>query len=169
MESRHGLPQDVQDYVRLTEQGRLYDHLQESLRTNYKRKVFKRMFFEQVFYCQASDYKARLREGFKTLFPNVQRAIDDLKAEDYKNASRTLQRREAQFVIHGVCRRMFEEHPEAPVLTIHDSVLTTPKWAKQVEGIMNEEFLLLGMRPTLTVKDYGGPHRNRQESLGAGW
>src|SRR5215469_190006 len=153
LSARNQLPQDVQDYVKLTEQGRLYDYLMEKMRVRYKsRQVFKRRFFEQVFYCKPSEYKAQMREAFKTLFPNVHRAIEDLKAVDYKNAPLTLQRQEAQFVIHGVCRRMFEEHPEAPVLTIHDSVFTPPEWVGQVEEIMNEEFLRLGVRSTLNVK-----------------
>ncbi len=167
MESRHGLPQDVQDYVKLTGQGRLYDYLMEKMGVKYKnRQVFKRRFFEQVFYCKPSEYKAQMREAFKSLFPNVQKAIEDLKAQDYKNAPLTLQRREAQFIIHGVCRRMFEESPEAPVLTIHDSLLTTADWMCQVEEIMNEEFLRLGVRPTLTVKGYGRPHKAPRRLLG---
>lgn len=102
--------------------------------------------------------------------PFAMRRIPQIvKAEDYKKAPHTLQRREAEFIIHSVCRRLCEEHPEAPILTIHDSLLTTPKWVKQVEGIMREEFMQLGVRPTLTVKDYARPHRNHQEALGAGW
>lgn len=165
IESRPGLPKDVQEYIKLTEQGRLYDYLMDKMRVKYKsRQGFKRRFFEQVFYCKPSEYKAQMREAFKFSFPNVQKAIEELKAKDYKNAPLTLQRREAQFVIHDICRRMFEEHPEAPVLTIHDSVLTTSKWVKKVERIMREEFLRLGVWPTLTVKDYDRSHRNRQNA-----
>lgn len=150
--SRHWLPHDMQDWIKLTEQGRLYDWLMAKMVTPYKsRKVFKRKFFEQCFYNEPSDYKAKMREQFKTLFPTVQEAIDELKAEDYKNAPLTLQQQEASFILDTVCKRLFEEHPEMPVLTIHDSILTTPQYQSTAQKVMEEEFMRLGVRPTLKV------------------
>src|ERR1017187_1335507 len=39
--------------------------------------------------------------------------------------ARAMQRAESDLVIRRVCGRMTEHYPEAPLLTIHDSIMTT--------------------------------------------
>lgn len=58
-------------------------------------------------------------------------------------------------MILGVCARLMEEHPDCPVVTIHDSILTTPRWVEVVTKVIHEEFARLGITPTLHVEDYG--------------
>lgn len=150
----YGLPNDMQAYIKLTEQGRLYNYLGHEAQTNYTPKVFKRKVFGQVFFNQRTTKPARIRDAFKRLFPSVYKHIDELKHHDYKNAAYTLQRKEADFIINTVCRRLFTELPEVPILTIHDSILTTSKHAPQVYALMMAEFHKQNLNPTIKTTEY---------------
>lgn len=55
-------------------------------------------------------------------------------------------------MINRVCRRIMVEIPEAPIFTIHDSILTTSPYPPSIEAIILEEFQSLGIRPTLRRK-----------------
>jgi hypothetical protein len=60
-----------------------------------------------------------------------------------------MQREEAKFMLHTVCRRLFTYHKEVPVFTIHDSIMTTEEHVPLVRRIISEEFHRLGLHPTL--------------------
>ena len=64
-----------------------------------------------------------------------------------------LQRAESQFVIGTVCRRLVEEFPDTPILTVHDSVMTTPPHVDVVVRVIRDEFDRLGVQPTLRVEE----------------
>src|SRR5262245_48364739 len=96
-----------------------------------KRGQFKKDFFGKVFYCKPTYY-TRERRAFLDEFPTVFRYITDLKRDDPRNAPLALQQAESRFVIGTVCRRLTEESPGTPILTIHDSVMTTPPHAETV-------------------------------------
>ena len=57
-------------------------------------------------------------------------------------------------MINRVCRRLMQEHQEVPVVTIHDSILTTRKNVTLVRKIIEEEFLRVGLQPTLHEEEY---------------
>jgi hypothetical protein len=63
--------------------------------------------------------------------------------------ARAMQRAESDLVIRRVCGTMTEQYPEAPLLTIHDSIMTTPMWAGKVERFLIEEFARLGIHLAL--------------------
>ena len=44
------------------------------------------------------------------------------------------------------------EHPDMPIFTIHDSVMTTKANADIVKGIMVEEFANYGVEPKLRLE-----------------
>ena len=79
------------------------------------------------------------------------------KRKDHGFLPRLMQNIEANFVINTVCRRLMKEYPEAPVLTLHDCLLTTESHADLVARVMREEFDRLGLEPSLHVRDHGLP------------
>ena len=109
--------------------------------------------FEVLF--GSNRLKSRLKDIFDDMFPGVSEVIRVHKRKDYAFLPRLLQNIEANFVINGVCRRIMTEMPDAPVYTIHDSILTTRPFVGPIRQIMVEDFARLGLTPTLHEKDYG--------------
>ena len=58
-------------------------------------------------------------------------------------------------LIEGVCGRLAVEYHECPVITIHDSILTTLQWVATVQRLIHEEFAKLGIHPTLRIEGSG--------------
>ena len=153
--NRDFLTPDEQHFVTLCEQGKLYRTLKEEMEEQempllhrVKTELFKVLF-------GSNHLKSRMKDVFKELFPSVAEVIRVHKTKDYRFLPRLLQNIEANFIINGVCRRLMVEMQDAPVYTIHDSVLTTRPFVEPIRQIMIEEFARLGLTPTLHEKDYG--------------
>jgi len=143
------LEPDEVSFVRICEAGKLYETLMERMEFPV-RSWAKEVFFEILFGHNHS--RSQMRADFTEDFPNVAEAIRVHKRKDYAFLSRLMQNIEANFVINTVCRRVMNEYPDAPVLTIHDCLLTTPAHVGTIAAIMREEFARLGLSPTLKVK-----------------
>ena len=112
------------------------------------RDHLKRLFFADVFYGRVK-VDTPLTRLFARLFPTVYHVILDCKRERYQDLARKMQREEAKFILHTVCRRLFKYHEAVPVFTIHDSIMTTEEHVPLVRGIIIEEFDRIGLHPTL--------------------
>lgn len=155
--------------------GTVYEHLMaehnaavtaagEQHKAITSRKKFKPLFFQQVIYGDNRVAYARdtdIALLFKAMYPSVWRFITEWKLwrggtedqdESFKRLAIRMQQRESRFVIGRVCTRLTEHHPEIPLLTIHDSILTTPDHVETVFRVMTEEFARLGVRPKLRVE-----------------
>jgi hypothetical protein len=65
----------------------------------------------------------------------------------------TLQRMESRIMLRRVTKTISEVLPTAPLLTVHDSILTTPPYADQVKRIMQQELeQVTGLKPGITVE-----------------
>jgi hypothetical protein len=111
------------------------------------------MFFTDVFFGR-NIVQTPLTELFSREFPSVARFIRQQKQADYRTLAQNMQRAESRFVIDIVCRRLMDHHRDIPVVTIHDSIMTTPEHAATVKRIMDEEFQRMGIRAT--VRTDGG-------------
>jgi len=153
--NRDFLTQDEQNFVMLCEQGKLYRTLKDEMeeREMPLRHWVKTELFEVLF--GSNRFQSRLKDIFKELFPAVAEVIRVHKRKDYAFLPRLLQNIEANFVINTVCRRIMVEMPNAPVFTIHDSVLSTRQFVEPIRKIMFDEFAKLGLVPTLHEVDYG--------------
>lgn len=136
---------DMKSYGDMVCEGKLY----ESLCNNLPRDIAKKHLFEAVFFGRHKHHYA-LEEDFKKLYPGVYDFIRATKRKDYRHLAHALQRTESQFVIHTVCNRLMRDHPDLPVLTIHDSILTSDPVL--VRNIMAHEFWKLGLMPQLRVE-----------------
>lgn len=85
-------------------------------------------------------------------FPGVASVIRSHKRDDYAELARQMQKRESDLIIGSVCGRLMREHPEVPVLTIHDSLMTTPEHSDLIAGMVREAMEGAGIHPTLTVE-----------------
>jgi hypothetical protein len=117
---------DLLKYRELTCSGRFYDYLMQKMGVPPdRRSEWKRDFFGGVFFC-SNRTQSPFKELFRNEFPTVSEIVCDLKRKDHAHLAHYLQRAESSVMIHRVCRRLMDEHPDTPVLTIHDSISTTP-------------------------------------------
>ena len=145
---------DVKEFIDLCERGILYDDLMRRLNIPAKRRdSFKRLFFSQVFFGKIKT-TGRVRELFARDFPNVYRAINDLKRKDYRQLAYLLQAHESKLMIDVICRRILAELPGTFIATIHDSIMTTPDKADEVRTIMVREFQRFGLNPMIRLEAY---------------
>ena len=143
------VPPDLVEYLALCEAGQLYEHLQGpgQTRDEAKKALFK------VFYGEVGGWKPLFRQ-LKTQFPTVARMLKSLKRHDYAHAARLMQSFEATLMIPIICGRLLRERPKVTVITIHDSILTTPEHDEYVKGVILDEFEKLGVVPPLKVERY---------------
>jgi hypothetical protein len=152
--NRQGLPQDVIEFVRLCEQGVLYDELMRRLGIPARRrKGFKRLIFSQVFFGK-NKQTGKVRELFARDFPTVYKAITDLKRKDYRQLAYLLQAHESKIMIEIICKKILDELPGTFIATIHDSIMTTPDKTDEVRAIMKREFQRFGLNPMIRVESY---------------
>ena len=110
----------------------------------------KEQFFELIYGRNRSQ--SPLKADFTETFPNMAEVVRVHKRKDHGFLPRLLQNIEANFVINTVCRRLMKLLPHAPVLTIHDCLLTTEPNVEAITTVMREEFGRLGLSPTFHVK-----------------
>ena len=147
------LPSDVDKFVKLVEMGKLYEYIAVKGKIETEsRKILKKKLFAEIFFCRNKPYQSKNEILFEGLFPEVYKVIRELKKKDYTFLSKQLQRVESSFVINLVVRRCMNEHPDMPIFTIHDSVMTTKANADIVKGIMVEEFANYGVEPKLRLE-----------------
>jgi len=140
LNNRQTLPGDVIEFIDLCERGVLYDDLMRRLNIPPRRRdSFKRLFFSQVFFGKIKT-TGRVPVLFSRDFPNVYKAINDLKRKDYRQLAYLLQAHESKIMIDVICRRIRDEVPGTFIATIHDSIMTTPDKAEVVKMIMVREF-----------------------------
>jgi hypothetical protein len=115
---------------------------------DFTRDDFKRALFADVFYGRM-QVLTPLTKLFAAEFFQVYQFILAEKKPGYEELARTMQRAEAEFMLGTVCKRLFEYHPDVPVVTVHDSISTTPEHVALVERVVLEEFTRIGINPTL--------------------
>jgi hypothetical protein len=146
-----GMPDDARRYVELCQEGKFYDVLMiEAGIPPDRRSDFKRRFFAHVFFCENWP-ETESAKAFGAAFPSVYAVVRREKEPDYTELAKNLQRAESGLMIGGVATRLMNEAPQIPVLTIHDSIMTTPEHAETVRSVMLEEFAKAGLRPTIKV------------------
>ena len=136
---------DVEAYMDSVCDGTLYD----SLCGNVPRDQAKKQLFSAVFFGD-HKYRYQLEEDFKKHFPTVYRFIRGFKRKDYRHLAHALQRAESSFVIHRVCKRLMEQYPGIPILTVHDSILSPDP--ELVYKVILQEAHKYGLIPKMKVK-----------------
>ena len=161
---RQSMPEDVQRFLTICEQGKLYPMMMDGMGWQGSRQAFKDdVWFAFLYGSNKSDQKLadpekvdlrRLTEFFRSEFPNVYGYMWAKKERNYKRLSWDMQRAESKLMIDEVCFRLADEYPHVPVLSIHDSILTTPTNVVLVTSLITKAFATLGIRPTLGLEDY---------------
>ena len=165
-----GMEEDVKKFIEICLNGTIYEELMKLMNGFGKkytgtRKEMKKKLFKDVFYGK-NQKDNKLKKIFLDNFPHVLEYIETTKNKNYKVLSHIMQREESKFMITNVCTRLMNEHPDIPIITIHDSIMTVPGAVETVKNVMTEEFIKLGVsKPAMTVEACLIPNLN-QSRLG---
>jgi len=132
-------------FVQSVIKGRVYEDFQDhfSLATRDHAKV---EFFKTV-------YSGNV-DRFRQVFPAAGRSLAKLvRKHRYKWVSRQMQWEESDVILRKAVDRLRREHPMIPVITVHDSILTTERYVAVVRRIMLEAFDGLPIKPILRLKE----------------
>jgi hypothetical protein len=113
-------------------------------RNDFKRLLFADCFFGSIY---IDNPITRL---FAAKYPSVWEWIKAKKKNDYRDFARDLQRSESALMIDCICARLMKYHPNLPITTVHDSIITTVDNAGLVERVMKEEYARVGL--TIAIK-----------------
>lgn len=143
-----GTPEDVQFYIYLVCNGRLYDFMCDMLDitdegeiTDFKIDMFARVFFPP----NHKGYHTKEATMFRQHFPTVYEVVMQEKREwdfeekrfKYENLSINMQKVETAAVIDGVLTRLMGKYGmDVWFSTIHDSVLCPAAYEQEVRSLM---------------------------------
>jgi len=140
--------------------GAFYEALQDAFeqqlgyrvkdRKEVKAAVFQVLFTPNQFYGQKQAAPKRL---FAQQYPELYGVLKAIKKKDPKLLPRLLQQIESHVILKVVAKRMQKLHPNVPIFTIHDSIVTTASNQLLVEQLMQDAFTsCIGSAPTLVAE-----------------
>lgn len=117
------------------------------------RDALKPRLFQILYGDKRVMQNAALAPRFERLFPTVYSMLKELKAsKGYAWVGQELQRRESEVIIGGVCGSLMTSFGSVPVLSVHDSLMTTPEHLRLVRSLMRQEFSRYYFLPQLRTK-----------------
>lgn len=158
--------EDVQLFRKLVVDGTFYEEFGEMLKTNATlnlsdgisfRAKAKALTFRSFFSANFLVREGSEMMDFKNNFPNVFRVFQAVKRgrKQHPSLAKVLQNLEAEIVLHRACKRIAELHPEVPIFTIHDSIVTTVDNGPLVKEIFSEVIEEnLGVRPQFKIEKW---------------
>jgi hypothetical protein len=153
-------PSDLMEFQARCERGQVYEHLMQRMnwiegRDRFKdEEVFRILYGANTSYNSQGEFQpSKLQPILESDFPTVWAFIRNYKRQHgYRELSREMQRQESKLMIEGVCGRLMNEFPDCPLVTVHDSILTTEPWVETVAGTIKDEFGRKGLQPTLHIR-----------------
>ena len=125
-------------------------------RSKAKVEVLRMMYFDDKNKYSPAQETFKLFEEYFPVEADVMRV---LKSKDYKDFPVLLQKVEAKVMLHMVCKAIFVQHPNVPLFTIHDSILTTRENAETVRKILEAVYhSILGFVPRTESKELSPDH-----------
>jgi len=151
---------DLGRYLEVCRAGQLYEVLMEEVvkdsrwRHGRDRDRLKKRFMA-VIYGKAKHMGTVVGRAFQKLFPGVFATAERANAESHGWLPRQMQRVESFIVVRRAASRILAEHPDTPLITVHDSFVTHKEHIEKCENILREEFeTAFGMAPAMSVKPF---------------
>jgi hypothetical protein len=138
---------DVDDHIQQCECGTFYEEFAEAIgipcRTRVQRDLVKEKWFWLVF---GPDRRGDEHwERYAARWPTIATTVEQLKQPDYRRVAWTLQRLESDIMLGQVCRSLMH----VPLLTVHDSILTTRAFESLVKETILHKWSTYGVRPKI--------------------
>jgi hypothetical protein len=148
---------DVGAFIELCLGGAIYERLMDL--TGFDRATAKKEFFHVAYGRVFTGSRSRMGKAFMRAFPDCWDGVCRLKEGGYAELARRMQVVESCVVVWRACSRLMEEYPRAPLLTLHDCLVTDEEHVHAFAEVLREEFrAVFGVAPKATVKAFGhGP------------
>lgn len=130
------VPDDLITFIELSHAGLFYEGLGVLWQTD--RETAKKIFYTILF--GRNKRRSNEERVFEAWFPNVYRAIKWAKIDGHNKVAIELQRIESDLVLDTACVYLMEHHPDVPLFTVHDSILTLQEHAALIEKVIRETF-----------------------------
>jgi hypothetical protein len=132
----------------------------EELNTEGKlRETFKTEFFRDVLF-GTGKYASAALELFKTRYPTFHTLLMESKRKGHEQLPIAMQRAEARVIFKAVERFAKCTGGRVPIMTIHDSLVTTTSYLEVARDVLLEVFQELhGVQPMLRIKPFADERR----------
>lgn len=129
---------ELEQFRDLVLNGQIYDFLRESI-PHLTREEIKPMVYHVLF---GPNKRSKADSLFKKHFPSIYNFIIDFKKEkgDYRQLSYELQRAESEFIYNRVLIDFSSKFPNAPFLTVHDSIIIQKSLVIECKEIFEYHF-----------------------------
>jgi len=144
--SKKDLPLDIKNYIKQVVSGKFYEEFAEVLKTENLltdkgediRKTAKIIAFRTMFSPNSHKQHVKEIQLFERVYPNVYKNFAFLKKgkDKYNTLACLLQNIEAELILKIICKEISVKLPNAPIFTIHDSIITTVDYHEKVKQIM---------------------------------
>jgi hypothetical protein len=142
---------EIERYIDVCLSADIYTEFGKS--TGYSRKQVKKYFLATIY---GKPYEAgnnKTGRAFQELFPVIWSMLASINHDDNSRLPCLMQTVESWLVIWRTCARLAADYPEAPLLTIHDALVTTEAYIKRFEQTLSDEFnAVWSIRPKTDIK-----------------
>lgn len=155
---------DVLLFKNIVSSGRFYEEFGKILKENGEieevsdselKSAAKEITFSTLFSKNSSIKYIKSIQIFQKQFPNVYEVLKYIKEGHHPTLAVILQNLEADLVLHKTCKLITKEHPEIPLFTLHDSIITTEENVEYVNQKMAEILKqFIGAEPTLKIEKW---------------
>jgi hypothetical protein len=146
----HGCAGDADDYVGLCQRGQIYERLSEF--TGLSRDAVKDELFAVVYGNPRKSQFTPLGQVFRYRFSPLWRGVLRFADEPAGELARLMQTVESFVVVWNACHAIAARFHRAPLLTIHDSLVTTEEHLQAFGEVLKAEFrAAVGVEPMLKV------------------
>jgi hypothetical protein len=158
---------DVELYCTLVDRAKLYEYISEEYAFHtgkeldpekpqdykkLKQSVFLTMYSDNRF---INHPRAEMKRIFQITFPTVYNLFSLIKKGDKTRLPVILQTLESEVILRRVTKMLSAAHPELPLFTIHDSVVTLHAHAQLVYDRLKMEFHgTMGLEPRLEYEPW---------------
>ncbi len=145
------LPKDMRQLMDDVAGGKFYERFMSE--TGLAREGVKVKVFQVVYGQTRLMTNTEVGHAFRKLFPTAFTILEKLKtSKGHAWVGQEMQRREARIVIGTVCERLRADHPDIPVITIHDSLMSTEEHLPTILALLHEVFLRYPRQPRYRIK-----------------
>jgi len=159
------ISQSTKLYIDLVASGNFYEEfglilkkegiLDVDIDEQASRKKAKEATFSAIFSPNTAISHSEEVKIFQRTFPEIYEVFKLIKTGrgHHNTLAVLLQSFEAKLILHSVCKTISEERPDVPLLTLHDSIITTDGNEEYVKGVM-EKILCqaIGSPPILKIE-----------------
>jgi hypothetical protein len=161
---------DLDTFVQIVEDGLLYKEVLGLMNNYIVRKKLKRRGYKDsevkkvkrlvlMFLYIDNDIKGRelklVKRIFEVYFPSILQAVTLLKSNGNRYLPILLQCLERRLFLDEIAREITTSFPSAPLFTVHDSIVTTKPFLRDVRDITFRILIdRMGIRPELKVEEW---------------